>query len=183
MSLNFLAKCTTQRVKHWVCNFTSFELNRQTCNTCKHISLWNGSEIGVFYIRASSVECESKRTSYTGFRPIFYCKHGSGYSTVLTSTLWKILSLGDSAFLLNTLAAGSRTYSPWGLCRLGLHLGLLSPTRHSHLPTFCSTHHFYPCTGFRPIFYCKHGLGYSTVNQICDLQYFACIWSLLVHDF
>ena len=150
MSLNFLAKCTTQRVKHWVCNFTSFELNRQTCNTCKHISLWNGSEIGVFYIRASSVECESKRTSYTGFRPIFYCKHGSGYSTVLTCTLWKILSLGDSAFLLNTLAAGSRTYSPWGQCRLGLHLSLLSPTRPLPSPDLLQYSPFLPLYGFSP---------------------------------
>ena len=39
------------------------------------------------------------------------------------------LSLGDSVFLLNTLAAGSRTYSPQRLCGLGLHLSHSSLTR------------------------------------------------------
>ena len=148
-----------ESVKHWACNFTSFELNRQTCNPCKRIALWNGSGIGIFYIGASLVECESKRTSYTGFRPIFYWKHGSGYSTVLTCALWKILSLGDSVlllslgdavFLLNTLAAGSRTYSPWRLCRLGLHLSLSSPTRLLPSPNLLQYSPFLPLYGFSP---------------------------------
>ena len=82
----------------------------------------------------------------------------------LMHTVKDTISLGDYVFLLNAPAAGSRTYSLRGLCGLGLHPNLSSPTRPHLSPDLCLTHHFYPCTGFRPIFYCKHGSGYSTVS-------------------
>ena len=82
----------------------------------------------------------------------------------LIHTVKDTISLGDYVFLLNAPAAGSRTYSLRGLCGLGLHPNLSSPTRPQLSPDLCLTHHFYPCTGFRPIFYCKHGSRYSTVS-------------------
>ena len=63
------------------------------------------------------------------------------------------------------------SYSLWGLCGLGLHPSLSSPTRPHLSPDLCLTHHFYPCTGFRPIFYCKHGSGYSTVSPPETTEY------------
>ena len=83
----------------------------------------------------------------------------------LMHTVKDTISLGDKVFLLNAPDAGSRTYSLWGLCGLGLHPSLSSPTRPHLSPDLCLTHHFYPCTVFRPIFYCKHGSGYSTVSH------------------
>ena len=83
----------------------------------------------------------------------------------LMHTVKDTISLGDKVFLLNAPAAGSRTYSLLGLCGLGLHPSLSSPTRPHLSPDLCLTHHFYPCTVFRPIFYCKHGSGYSTVSH------------------
>ena len=84
----------------------------------------------------------------------------------LMHTVKDTISLGDYVFLLNAPAAGSRTYSLRGLCGLGLH-----PTRPHLSPDFCLTHHFYPCTGFRSIFYCKHGSGYSTVSPPETTEY------------
>ena len=82
----------------------------------------------------------------------------------LMHTVKDTISLGDYVFLLNAPAAGSRTYSLRGLCGLVLHPNLSSPTRRHLSPDLCLTDHFYPCTGFRSIFYCKHGSGYSTVS-------------------
>lgn len=82
----------------------------------------------------------------------------------LMHTVKDTISLGDYVFLLNAPAPGSRTYSLRGLCGLVLHPNLSSPTRRHLSPDLCLTDHFYPCTGFRSIFYCKHGSGYSTVS-------------------
>ena len=54
----------------------------------------------------------------------------------LMHTVKDTISLGDYVFLLNAPDAGSRTYSLRGLCGLGLHPSLSSPTRHTYLPTF-----------------------------------------------
>ena len=77
-----------------------------------------------------------QRTGHTGFRPIFYCMVQDTVLSRLMHTVKDTISFGDYVFLLNAPDAGSRTYSFRGLCGLGLHPSLSSPTRHTYLPTF-----------------------------------------------
>ena len=112
-------------------------------------------------------------SSYDGFSPIFYSKHESGYSTVLTHAHWEryYLTTGYRLFSQHLGGTGKCRFGSVPLCNfhrsclffLTSHLFPTTPPP----PSISRFMFYYPCSpfydGFSPIFYSKHESGYSTL--------------------